>query len=416
MIGPKSRLPNPTQIPIREAKGYVVPQDSIEKPVSVQIDERTLKSIPVAKPKGIPVNTNTHRATRPEIVQIDKPRICISGQDSFSLPTEQTIIVTPVPAPTPEIVLAKEMQFKDQNPANFSTFKKMQGLNHNMILSMMTDHHGNLWFGTGGGFTKYDGKFFSHFTIKKEITDENSSIFEDTSHNIWLLTTDGLVKYDGKTFFQFEVSNAIGQIDAVEVDKSGTIWISPLSGGVHVLTPVTFESDGSLKSGKAKTLDDSNALRYTLRHFGKDQGFTDQKVDQIHEDKSGNHWFLARDGGGLIKLEIAELSDDRMGLNEKDTSREENSKTGRYTFFHFKTQNLIFDFRSPRMLEDHNGHMWFSITGGICKYDGSTFTRIMDLESAGDPITTRLEDRDGNLWFSIGGKGALKYTPPTQGQ
>jgi signal transduction histidine kinase/ligand-binding sensor domain-containing protein/DNA-binding response OmpR family regulator len=403
------------QIPIKEAKGYVVPQDSMAAPVSVQIDESKLKKQIVGIQNHVSANTNSHLATAPEIVSIGKPHVCISGQDSFELPSKLEIMAIVAPAIIPEVVIAKEMQVKDQNPANFSTFKKMQGLKHNMILSLLADHHGNLWFGTGGGFTKYDGKFFSHFNIKKEITDENSSIFEDASNNIWLITTDGIVKYDGRTFVQFGTNGAIGPVDHVEVDKSGNIWISPISGGVHVLTPETSEPGGYLNSNNAAKDDSLKNLRYTFRHFGRDQGFTDKKVDQIYQDKSGHLWFLARDGGGLIKLVITEISNDKTRLSKEGISHDTNNKNLRYTFSHFKTQNLIFDYRSPRMFEDHNGNMWFSITGGICKYDGFTFSRIMDKESSEDPITTRLEDSDGNLWFSIGGKGALKYTPPMHG-
>ena len=109
-----------------EAKGYVVPADSMAKPVVIPVDESKLKKIPIGKPKVIPIHSNVHPAGKPKVVVAGTPRICTPGQDGFSLPKTVPAIDRPFIAGIPEIVEAKDPSTKDSNPHGFRTFDKLR--------------------------------------------------------------------------------------------------------------------------------------------------------------------------------------------------------------------------------------------------------------------------------------------------
>ena len=54
-----------------EAKGYVVPKDSMAEPQVIAVDESKLKKIPVGKLTSVPANTNIHPVGIPKIVLVD---------------------------------------------------------------------------------------------------------------------------------------------------------------------------------------------------------------------------------------------------------------------------------------------------------------------------------------------------------
>ena len=194
---------NPIQKPTRpvsfapkvvEARGYVVPKDSIAEPKVVPAGKPRVMR--VGTPKVVLTNTNVHPAGIPRVVVAGVPRVCTPGQDSFSLPKILPAIDSPFIAGIPEGVIAKEAYAKDQNPQNFSSFGKLQGLKNDVIYCLLEDKDGNLWFGTnGGGVSKYDGKSFTHFTEKEGLSSNFvPSILEDKSGNLWFGTWGGGVE------------------------------------------------------------------------------------------------------------------------------------------------------------------------------------------------------------------------------
>lgn len=371
-------------IPIREANGYVVPQDSIAPPIKVEIDERKLKTVRVSNPKRTLAHSNTHDVTTPIQIKFEASRKCIPGQGSFSLPNEKPIIVTPVTAPAPEVVLAKAMQVKDANPGGFGFFRSLEGLLHDNIRNMMVDHQGHLWLATIGGFTKYDGKYFSNFSFTNDITDWSGHIHEDASGNIWFGNQKGLLIYDGKTFACFDESNGVHPHHLYFVEKSGTIWIAPNSGGITQLTPASVPPDGP--------------LQYSFRHFGKKEGFTDNIIDRIFEDRAGNRWFLFRDMRGMIQLESQDDHVDPI-----------------FSFLHFNIPEKLSK-SIPDILEDRDGHIWFGGNGGIWKYDGDSLTLFTDRQFGTESISPLLVDRDGDIWCSVYRNGIIRFTPPQPGR
>ena len=109
-----------------ESPGYVVPKDSMAEPKVIPVGKPTV--VRAGKPKVVLTNTNVHPAGIPKVVIAGIPKVCTPGQDSFSLPKTVPAIDSPFIAGIPEVVIAKEAYTKEQNPQNFSSFGKLQGL------------------------------------------------------------------------------------------------------------------------------------------------------------------------------------------------------------------------------------------------------------------------------------------------
>ena len=63
--------------------------------------------------------------------------------------------------------------------------------------------------------------------------------------------------------------------------------------------------------------------------------------------------------------------------------------------------------------QDASGRIWFGTQGGICSYDGKSFSNLAD--QVGRPfvnIRSMVVDRSGNLWFG-GQEGAFRYDGKT---
>ncbi len=188
------------------AKGYVVPKDSMDEPKVILIDEKKLRRLPVGEPTVVPTNTNVHPVGIPKIVEAGIPRVITLGQDTFPLPKTVPAIHNPTKAGIPQVVIAKDPTLIDPNPQSFSSLSKLQGLKDGAIMCMLEDRRANLWISTGlGGVSKYDGKSFTHVTLLHEASAFYiiSSMLEDSYGNIWFASGQGVAKYDGKFITEF---------------------------------------------------------------------------------------------------------------------------------------------------------------------------------------------------------------------
>src|SRR5437764_58534 len=75
--------PNAYAPKVVEARGYIVPKDSMAEPRVILINEDSLIKIPAGQFRIVPTNTNIHPAGIPKVVLAGMPRVCTPGQDTF---------------------------------------------------------------------------------------------------------------------------------------------------------------------------------------------------------------------------------------------------------------------------------------------------------------------------------------------
>ena len=102
---------------------------------------------------------------------------------------------------------------------------------NNSVYSIMEDKTGNLWFGTSGGVSRYDGKSFTNYTTAQGLANNIViSITEDKTGNLWFGTAGGGVsRYDGKSFTNFTTEQGLAN-NTVSVSRKIK---QEISGSVH---------------------------------------------------------------------------------------------------------------------------------------------------------------------------------------
>lgn len=395
---------------IAEANGYLVPKDSMAVPKSIPVDESKLKKISAGKPFIVPVNSNIFIAGVPKVINAGKPKVITPGTDTFLLPKTIPAIDSPFVAGIPEVFIAKDMTIK----SSFSTYGKQHGLKHHIVTCLLEDKSGNLWFGTAGGVSKYDGRSFSNYTEKEGLSNNDvRSILEDKSGNIWFGTLGGGVsKFDGQSFTHFTEKEGMSNniIFSICEDKSGNIWFGT-AGGV------------SKYNGKSFT------------QFTRKEGLSNNDVYTILEDRTGNLWFGTAGGvskydgrsftnfterEGLINNVVYTILEDKSGNIWFGTEAGVTKFDGR-SFTHFTEKEGLVNNRVFSILEDRSGNIWLGTFNGVSKFDGrslpagqASFTNFTEREGLGNnDVYTMLEDKSGNLWFGTAGGGVSKYNKQT---
>lgn len=395
-------------IKIVEAKGYVVPKDSMATPRVISIKQLQLKKIPVGKPSIVATNTNVHQVGAPKVVVAGKPLVCTPGKGSFRLPKVVLAIHKPVVAKHPKPVEALPPRVKDAATAHFQYLDVDQGMNSSYILSILEDKHGNLWFGTiGGGVTKYDGKHFTRYANKEGLlSNDVISIMEDKHGNLWFGTIyGGATKYDGTYFTHYTDKEGMSSnvILAIIEDKKDNIWFATLGGGIT-------KYDGT-----------------HFTHYTDKEGLLNNDVRSMIEDKAGNIWLGAYDRG-ITKYDGQSFTHytDKSGMNSTDISSILEDKSGNIWFGTYSQGIIKYDGKQfayytdkeglsgndiRSILQDKYGHIWFGTNGkGITEYDGENFTHHTDKQGlSNNYVASAIEDNAGNLWIGTDGGGVTKY-------
>ena len=259
----------------------------------------------------------------------------------------------------------------------WQAFGIQDGLPSEVVLEMLQDSRGDIWFSTlGGGVCRYDGHSFTTFTTADGLAgDWVWPMLEDRVGNLWFGTSNyrfaadgkgkGISRYDGKTFTTFTMADGLAgdQVMAIEEDRQGHLWFGTWDNGVSRYDGQTFTT------------------------FTMADGLVDNRVQVIKEDRQGDLWFGTRwcisryDGQNFTSFTIAD------GLVHRQVWSIE---------------------------EDRQGRLWFGTRlGGVSRFDGQSFTTIISTEASGESYGTTmfdaLQDREGNMWFSAFPFGLNRY-------
>jgi len=312
----------------------------------------------------------------------------------------------------------------------FHTLNVTDGLVANTVLTMLQDSRGELWFGTEGGLSRYDGERFTNYTAQDGLErDWVLSSLEDSQGRLWfgtgragasgpgvLICVDGqtfadadlrftafapadglphapvramaedlqgrlwfgtwgggLVRYDGDSFTTFTTQDGLGTdfVTWLQLDQAGRLWINAGAPGPNGTRGFTVY-DGA-----------------TFTHFTKEDGLPHNRVITALQDRLGRLWFSA-EGQGLSRFD----GDQIVNLTAADGLLE----------------NWLYS-----LLEDRRGDLWIGAQNGLSRYDGERFTHFTKEDGQAALVRCMLEDREGNLWVGTGyfgsGAGVSRYDP-----
>jgi two-component system, sensor histidine kinase ChiS len=342
---------------------FAQPATLFEAPKSIKAAEPiTIKPDPSISSEEI---NNIQLNLSKKIIIAGDPIVRTPGEEGldlpFILPARDSSFVAGIPEPVPVPIAYS----KTPNPHSFRFYTRLQGLQHDIISSLVNDKKGNLWIGTyGGGVTRFDGRNFFHYTVDHGLPSNTVlSLLEDTKGNIWIGTREGVVRFDGRHFSVFTVRQGLSHdiVEKIFEDNNGDIWFGTYQGGV-------YRYDGR-----------------SFTHYAEQQGLAFDVVYAITQDHFGNMWFGTR-GGGI--------------------SRYDGKSFANYTLEQGLSSNFIIS-----GITDHKGELWFGTdSGGLVHFDGETFTIYSsDDNPFKNDIVSLLEDNRGNIWFGTRQNGLVCF-------
>jgi signal transduction histidine kinase/ligand-binding sensor domain-containing protein len=279
----------------------------------------------------------------------------------------------------------------------FEQLSLEHGLSQSVVLGILQDSKGFLWFATQDGLNRYDGY---EFVVYKHDSEDPTSIsdsfaqaiFEDQDGVLWIGTNvGGLNRFDRETgtFTHYRHDpndpNSLSNNDVQTIyqDREGTFWIGTQGGGLNRFDPQTE----------------------TFAHYPFDAkdpaGLGSNNVLTLYQDREGRLW-VGTAGGGLSQLD---------------------RETG--TFVRY--QNVPNDSHSlsndvvQSILQDREGTLWVGTADGLNRFDptDATFTSYHhDPNDAGSLSSNDVEvihqDSTGELWLGTDGGGLNRFVPETE--
>lgn len=290
----------------------------------------------------------------------------------------------------------------------FDNWTTEQGLPQNSVLAITQTRDGYLWLATYNGLVRFDGVRFTVFdsnNTKSFHTSRISELYEDRSGTLWISTVmGGVLRYQQGVFSAFTQQQGLphdniigvqGSVDGVPLifTEAGAVWWRE---GRFV----PYETPGSYEQlwvhlGQSGThwLADKHGL-----HANRNGQRTTYSLPidlallplaKIYEDRSGALW-IAPSRHGMFKIKDGVVTDYTQRLKLAPTA----------TVF--------------RILEDQDGSLWFgTLDAGLVHFkedlkEATVYTTANGLSS--NAIRGLCQDREGTLWIGTDGGGLNRMT------
>ncbi|MDB5004912.1 MAG: hypothetical protein JWQ34_3137 [Mucilaginibacter sp.] len=327
---------------------------------------------------------------------------------------------------------------------DFISYTKAKGLESNFVYSLFSDKSNRVWFGTNNGLSYLNHDSIYNSKIPSSVTKRwVTNIVQDVTGKIWAHIGSNLFSVKGS---QVEADETWKNrpISAITIDKNGKLWVSVNSQDlyklekntwIHVLAKLpgkesirqllfdkidpnkyfilTAKNIYQIISGNIQTLATAGDNTFlTIEEDEQDQlwlgtfngagcfknnnwvwfnagnGFTDNAVTQIYNDKDNNLWF-ATNGDGFYKFQ---------GDN--------------YAFFG-KDQGLIKNAAVMGLtLDKANNILLGTDGGGVFRFDGAKIKNIWlppsTMQNAAN-IECFYKDKNGVIWIGTRHGGLWQY-------
>lgn len=286
---------------------------------------------------------------------------------------------------------------------SFFNLKVEDGLAQSQATCLTQDQRGNLWIGTYGGLSRYDGQKIKNYTVSDGLLSNSIlSIFFSQSGMLYLCTGEGMQYFDGTRFFTVKTTDGkiIRNIAQIVEDDRKQLYLLKSDLSVYKLQEGKDTAVLSKELGSCTTLFFHNGRLYTADTTGTISIHNGKKPAQVEESISGI------DGAFVIRI----FADSRSRIwcaTTKGITRKEGKN-----LVLFRTKNgTVADNISLSIAEDNSGNIWFSGGSGALQITDSTANHIRQRNGLTDNIVyCLLRDREGNIWMGTDGAGVFRYS------
>ena len=214
--------------------------------------------------------------------------------------------------------------------------------------------------GTDGGICRFNGRDFDAMAQVPGLPRHGILDIQSWKGDLLVLTAWQLLRFDGARFNVVH-DDGEGQLDALDLDSKGRIWLTAGSQLVRI-------------EGNESTL------------LGRAHGFPDHGISAFFEDKRGRVWVGFRHGGLVV------FSGDSW-------------KITRYGHGQGLPQTAV-----NAIFETEEGAIWVATHLGIHLFDGKVFHGFSHNSQLPTPIVYGIFDGGpGTMWFNLASRGLAKW-------
>ena len=295
------------------------------------------------------------------------------------------------------------------NGYEFTNYGVEDGLPHPFINDLLETRRGVYWVATnGGGVARFNpsplrneqpqvSNLFTAYPVGDELATNNVNVlYEDREEQLWAGTDAGLFRLDetnGQATFR-RVSLNLREPDreviarALVEDREGSLWVST-------------------NNGLLRRLPDGRTVRYTIQPSS-----LGDLVTALMSDTEGRLWVGHRGGAGLIVLKPepatsitagGELLKPRLAGCATDAHSPDQRvrlPVAPGGVCQFTTADGLAGMLIWGIAQSSDERIWIATSGGLTEFIDGRFRSYTTALGVSDPsVRTPVEDRDGNLWL-----------------
>lgn len=291
---------------------------------------------------------------------------------------------------------------------SFHNLNVDEGLVQSQALCLAQDKVGNLWIGTMGGLSRYDGKTFTNYNMRNGLLSSMvNAVDVDKKGNIWIGTQKGLSRFNGKSFEHFTIpkqtehTNSTSLSNSQQIDVVGdTIWWRA-AGDVYYIS-----------SGKIKYMSVPGSDRQVTAMLAESGSLWVAKGDTLYHlvgDKWETYAFtLPPDQKGPNILRIFKDRNDAIWIG---------TGQGLYSILDkamvpYMIGGQPFNYVSVRAIaQDKSGALWLGTGNGVMKLSGNILQGYNKKNGLSDnSFFDVLTDAEGNIWMASDGQGIFRFS------
>jgi signal transduction histidine kinase/ligand-binding sensor domain-containing protein len=285
----------------------------------------------------------------------------------------------------------------------FFNLKVEDGLAQSQATCMTQDRSGNLWIGTFGGLSRFDGRKIRNYSVGDGLlSNAIVSIHFTKSGRLYFCSGGGMQYFDGTQFKKVWTTDGkiLANVAQIEEDRSGTLFLlrndrqlfrlpqaNDTAFAVKELAPCTsiLIANSSLycayNDGSLHQFRNTNDLKNQTIYPGIAGSF----IIKIFCDSKGRIWCSTTKG-------VARLNTSQLEL--------------------FQTRDRVkLEAIAIAIGEDNRGNIWLGTNFGTLRFTDTSINVVRRKNGLTDNIVyCLLKDAEGNLWMGTDGEGIFRYS------
>ena len=284
------------------------------------------------------------------------------------------------------------------------------GLIQSQATSLAQDKMGNLWVGTLGGLSRYDGHNFTNYTIRTGLPNNTVwSVATDGAGNVWVGSDKAISRFNGQTFTHFtrqqeQNKRPLDNTQQIQVVGDTTWWrvagdVYFITGGKikYFVTPGPAGYVSAMLTAQGNQWIAKDGRLYHTAHSNTDTlvfpGDIAPNIFDLFRDKNGVVWIGTNVGlhkivgRNIVPLVVnpdsitaqpvvASITQDKTGALWLATNKGVMKLEGR-TPQYYNKRNGLSDNNFFKVFTDIEGNVWMASDGqGIFRYSGTQFTSL----------------------------------------